>query len=157
MRRRVVQARIDQTGMGEQPVESAIRKHGSTRVFGELLTGPTRFDLAMGLKKRFEERKIRIRPDAATRADLMALKKVGSEESGSVRVVNDSTVHADRFWAYALASRACDLGGSLYEYRGILAGGHFSGGPKRGEAGFVHPDDMGRYSRGNRFDQRGAF
>lgn len=160
MRRRVVQARIDQTGMGEQPVESAIRKHGATRVFGELLTGPTRFDLAMGLKKRFEERKIRIRPDAVTRADLMALKKVGSEESGSVRVVNDSTVHADRFWAYALASRACDLGGSLYEYRGVAQGGDWRGihnGPKRGDPGWMHPDDLGRDQIGSRFDQAGGW
>ena len=159
--RRVVQARVDQTGMGEAPVESSIRKHGATRVFGELLTGPTRFDLAMGLKKRFEERKIRIRPNAVTRADLMALKKIGSEQSGSVRIVNDSTVHADRFWAYALASRACDFGGALFEYRGIGSGEQMRaglhGGPKRGEAGFVHPDDLGSFDRGQRFGGRGAW
>ena len=159
--RRVVQARVDQTGMGEAPVESSIRKHGATRVFGELLTGPTRYDLAIGLKKRFEERKIRIRPDAVTRADLMALKKMGSEESGGVRIVNDGTVHADRFWAYALASRACDFGGSLYEYRGIASGGQFrggaGGGPKRGEAGWMHPDDIGHDQRGSRFDTQGGW
>lgn len=156
-RRRVVQARIDQTGMGEKVVEDLIRKHGATRVYGELLTGPTRYDLAMGLKQIFERRKIRIRPSAETRADLMALKKVGSEESGSVRIVNDSTVHADRFWAYALAGRAYDLGGSLYEYRGVAAGAAWRGGPKRGEAGWVHPDDMGRDMRGGRFDQTGGW
>lgn len=109
--RRIVQARIDQTGMGEKVVEDLQRKHGKSRVFGELLTGPTRYDLAMGLKKRFEERKIRIRADAVTRADLMALKKLGSEQSGGIRIVNDGAVHADRFWAYSLASRGCDLGG----------------------------------------------
>ncbi len=162
--RRVVQARIDQNGMGEQPVESAIRKHGATRVFGELLMGPTRYDLAIGLAKRFQERKIRIRPDAVTRADLMALKKLGSEESGSVRIVNDSTVHADRFWAYALASRACDLGGALYEYRGIAAGGQYRDGLGgrasqlgRGDPGWVHPDDLGREMRGTRFGGAGAW
>lgn len=159
--RRVVQARIDQTGMGEAPVESSIRKHGASRVFGELLTGPNRYDLAIGLKKRFEERKIRIRPDAVTRSDLMALKKMGSEESGGIRIVNDGEVHADRFWAYALASRACELGGSLYEYRGIGAGEQMRaglhGGPKRGEAGFVHPDDLGSFDRGQRFGGRGTW
>ena len=118
--RRMVQWRVDQTGMGEAVVERAIVKFGASRVVGELLTGPTRYDLAMGLKKRFEERKIRIRPDAVTRADLMALKKMGSEQSGGIRIVNDGTVHADRFWAYGLASRACDLGGGRsYSYEPI--------------------------------------
>jgi phage FluMu gp28-like protein len=118
--RRVAQARIDQTGMGEKVVEDLIIKFGASRVFGELLTGPTRYDLAIGLKKRFEERKIRIRPDAVTRADLMALKKMGSEQSGGIRIVNSGEVHADRFWAYSLASRACDLGGGRsYDYQPI--------------------------------------
>lgn len=118
--RRIVQARIDQTGMGEKVVEDLQRKHGPSRVYGELLTGPTRYDLAMGLKKRFEERKIRIRPDAVTRADLMALKKLGSEQSGGIRIVNDGDVHADRFWAYSLAARACDLGGGRsYSYEPV--------------------------------------
>lgn len=155
--RRVVQARVDQTGMGEKVVEDLIIKHGSSRVVGELLTGPTRYDLAVGLKKRFEERKIRIRPDSITRADLMALKKMGSEQAGTIRIVNDGDVHADRFWAYSLASRACELAGSLFEYRGIAVGGRFQGGPKRGQPGFVHPDDIGRETRGNRFCVPGAW
>ena len=160
-RRRVVQARVDQGGMGEKVVEDLIIKHGASRVYGDLLVGPTRYDLAIGLKKRFEEGKIRIRPDPITRSDLLALKKKGSEESGGVRIVNDGEVHADRFWAYALASRACDLGGSLYEYRGIAAGGNWRsglhGGPKRGEDGWEHPDDLGSYDRGQRFSGRGTW
>lgn len=63
--------RFDQTGMGEKVVEDLIIKHGASRVVGELLTGPTRYDLAIGLKKRFEERKIRVRPDAITRCVAM--------------------------------------------------------------------------------------
>lgn len=106
--RRVAAAWVDQTGMGEKVVEDLILKYGS-RVHGELLTGPARNDIAMSMKKRFQERKIRIRKDTMTRADLMAIKKIGSEESGGIRIINDSTVHADRFWAYGLASRAADL------------------------------------------------
>jgi phage FluMu gp28-like protein len=159
--RRIVQARVDQTGMGEKVVEDLIIKHGASRVYGELLTGPTRYDLAIGLQKRFQERKIRIRSDPLTRSDLMALKKMGSEESGGVRIINDGEVHADRFWAYSLASRACELGGSLFEYRGIGAGEQMRaglhGGPKRGEAGFVHPDDLGSFDRGQRFGGRGTW
>ncbi|MGE4307431.1 MAG: hypothetical protein AB7E24_25785 [Novosphingobium sp.] len=106
--RRIAAAWVDQTGMGEKVVEDLQLLHGS-RVHGELLTGPARHDIAISLKKRFQERKIRIRKDAYTRADLMAIKKIGSEESGGIRIVNDGDLHADRFWAYGLASRAADL------------------------------------------------
>lgn len=155
--RRMVQARVDQTGMGEKVVEDQIRKHGATRVVGVLLTGPNRVDLALGLARRFQQRKIRIRSDAVTRADLMAIKKIGSEESGGIRIVNDGAVHADEFWAYSLMSQACDMAGALYEYRGIRVGGRFEGGPKRGQPGWVHPDDIGRETRGTRFGIPGAW
>ena len=40
MRRyRVVRVRMDQTGMGEKPVEDAKRRHGESRVEGVLFTG----------------------------------------------------------------------------------------------------------------------
>ena len=158
--RRVVQARIDQTGMGEKVVEDAQRRHGASRVVGVLLTGPNRIDLAFGLQRRFQERKIRIRKDARTRADLMAIKKMGSEQSGGIRIVNEGSVHADEFWAYALGSQACDLAGSLYEYRGLAQGSDWRGlgnGPKRGDAGWEHPDDLGRDQRGGRFSQSGGW
>jgi len=155
--RRIVQAMVDQTGMGEKVVEDAIRRHGASRVVGVLLTGPMRVDLALGLAKVFQERKIRIAPSPRTRSDLMAIKKIGSEQSGGIRIVNDGTLHADEFWAYALAVRAWQLGGSLFEYRGIASGGHFRGGPKRGEDGFVHPDDIGRDTRGTRFSGSGGW
>lgn len=159
--RRMVQARVDQTGMGEKVVEDEIRKHGASRVIGVLLTGPNRVDLAFGLQRVFQERKIRIRKDARTRADLMAIKKVGSEESGGIRIVNDSTVHADEFWAYSLMVQAWGMAGALYEYRGIAQGGQWRtglhGGPQRGQAGWEHPDDVGRDQRGSRFGGTGAW
>ena len=163
--RRLVQARIDQTGMGEKVVEDAQRRHGASRVVGVLLTGPNRIDLAFGLQRRFQQRKIRIRKDPRTRADLMAIKKIGSEQSGGVRIVNEGTVHADEFWAYSLGSQACDLAGALYEYRGIAQGGSWrdglhgagSSGPKRGDPGWVHPDDLGHDQRGGRFEQSGGW
>lgn len=146
--RRMAQMWIDQTGMGEKVVEDAQRRHGTSRVVGMLLTGPNRLDLSLSLKRRFQERRIRIRKDAVTRADLMAIKKTGSEESGTVRIVNDGDVHADEFWAYALASRAGDMQPSLYEYQsGRSEPGRRSGG--------IHPDDMPGFTRGSRFAQGG--
>jgi phage FluMu gp28-like protein len=155
-RRRMVQWRVDQGGMGEKVVEDLVRKHGASRVVGELLVGPTRYDLAMGLKRRFETRKIRIRPDPKTRADLMALKRMGSEASGSIRIVNDGEVHADRFWAYGLASRAAELAGALYEYRGIGAG-EVPRGMKRGQPGYFNPADVRGRDESRFGRQRGAW
>lgn len=155
---RMVQWRVDQTGMGEKVVEDQQAKHGASRVVGVQLVGPNRVDLAFGLQRLFQQRKIRIRSDAITRADLMAIKKVGSEESGGVRIVNDGDVHADEFWAYALMAQAMEMAGSLYEYRGVDRDGRATGGPKRGEEGWRHPDDAsGRAAHGTRFQERGAW
>lgn len=154
---RMVQWRVDQTGMGEPVVEAQQRKHGASRVVGVLLTGPERVNLAFGLQRLFQDRKIRIRPDPRTRADLMAIKKMGSEQSGGIRIVNDGDVHADEFWAYALMGQALEMAGSLFEYRGISRDGKATGGPKRGEEGFVHPDDLRGFGNGNRFGEKGAW
>lgn len=107
-RRRVAAAWIDQTGMGEKVVEDAQTRHGSLRVQGVLLTGPNRLDLAISLAQRFERGLIRVPPDPVIRADLRAIKRASSGEH--VRIVNEGEVHADRFWAGALASRAADQG-----------------------------------------------
>ncbi|MEL7784071.1 terminase family protein [Citromicrobium bathyomarinum] len=154
---RMVQWRVDQTGMGEPVVEAQQRRHGASRVVGVLLTGPERVNLAFGLQRLVQERKIRLRSDPRTRADLMAIKKMGSEESGGIRIVNDGDVHADEFWAYALMAQAMEMAGSLYEYRGVGRDGRASGGPRRGEDGWTHPDDMPRSAQGTRFQKKGAW
>lgn len=155
---RMVQWRVDQTGMGEKVVEDQVRKHGASRVVGVLLTGPERVNLAFGLQRLVQQRKIRFRSDPRTRADLMAIKKIGSEESGGIRIINDGDVHADEFWAYALMWQAMEMAGSLYEYRGVNRDGRATGGPKRGEEGWQHPDDVSaRAANGTRFQERGAW
>lgn len=147
-RRRVAAAWLDQTGMGEKVVEDAQLKHGSTRVVGQLLTGPTRLDLAIGLATRFERGLIRIRPDPKTRADLRAIKKIDSA-GGGVRIVNDGKVHADRFWAYALASRAADMPYQIIDYRSVPKLGF--GGDRR------HRDDDAFANRHGRRPPAGRF
>lgn len=105
---------MDQTGMGEKPVEDAKRRHGDTRVEGVLFTAPNKLTLATHGKEAFEDRTIRIpEGDAALRADLHKLKKV-TGPTGAPRFVADADAagHADRAWAAFLALNAAhgDLG-----------------------------------------------
>lgn len=125
-RRRVISAWVDQGGMGEKVVEDLQLKHGA-RVTGVLLQGPSRLDIALSMKRRFETRTIRIRKDLKTRADLMAIKKLGSIETSQVRIVNEGKVHADRFWAYGLACRAADLPAPEFAYYPVSTRGDRGG------------------------------
>lgn len=125
-RYRVIRAKIDQTGMGEKPVEDAQRRHGTSRVEGVLFTGANKLGMATVLKERFQDRKLRIPAgDVVLRSDLHAIKsQVGV--TGQRRLIADGETdgHADRFWAAALAATAAELGEATYEYRGA--------GPSRG-------------------------
>lgn len=109
---------IDQTGMGEKVVEDEQGRYGSTRVHGELLTGPSRLDLATSLKDRVERIAIRVPKDPALMTDWRAIKKKGGA-GGAISLVNDGDVHADEFWAGALACRAADLPHQPYAYHSI--------------------------------------
>lgn len=107
-RYRVLRCCMDQTGMGEKPVEDAKRRHGSSRVEGVLFTGPSKLTLATAGKEAFEDRKLRIPAgDNALRADLHKLQKL-TGPTGAPRFVaeSDSAGHADRTWACFLAVNA---------------------------------------------------
>lgn len=107
-RYRVTRCCMDQTGMGEKPVEDAIRRHGRSRIEGVLFTAAAKLALATVGKEAFEDRKIRLPVgDAPLRADLHKLQKVTSP-TGAPRFVADSDAsgHADRAWALFLALNA---------------------------------------------------
>jgi phage FluMu gp28-like protein len=107
-RYRVIRCCMDQTGMGEKPVEDAQRRHGSSRVEGVLFTGPTKLLLATQGKEAFEDRRLRIPlGNADLRADLHKLQKL-TGPTGAPRFVADadSAGHADRTWAGFLAIAA---------------------------------------------------
>ena len=109
-RYRVLRCCMDQTGMGEKPVEDAKRRHGSSRVEGVLFTGPNKLTMATHGKEAFQDRRLRIpEGNSALRADLHKLKKVTSA-TGTPRFVaeSDSAGHADRTWACFLALNASD-------------------------------------------------
>lgn len=105
---RVLRACMDQTGMGEKPVEDAQRRHGSQRVEGVLFTGPNKLTLATAGKECFEDKRLRIpEGNAELRGDLHKLQKISSP-TGAPRFVADSDAagHADRTWACFLAIHA---------------------------------------------------
>lgn len=109
-RYKVARLCMDQTGMGEKPVEDAKRRYSDSKVEGVLFTLPNKLILATSGKQAFEDRKIRIpagRPEL--RADLHKLKKVSSP-TGAPRFVaeSDAAGHADRAWSLFLAINAAD-------------------------------------------------
>ena len=92
---------MDQTGMGEKPVEDAQRRYGESRVEGVLFTSPNKLMLATVGKQKFEDRKVRIPlGDQAIRDDLHKLKKIPTATGGfRFDADRDSSGHADRAWA----------------------------------------------------------
>ncbi|WP_156949907.1 terminase large subunit domain-containing protein [Simplicispira psychrophila] len=126
-RYRVMRACMDQTGMGEMPVEDAQRRHGSMRVEGVLFTGPNKLTLATRGKEAFEDRRIRIPAgDPVLRTDLHKLRKE-TGPTGAPRFVaeSDGAGHADRTWACFLALNAAGQAPPAIDY--IPVPGHARG------------------------------
>ena len=109
---------MDQTGMGEKPVEDAQSRYGSLRVEGVQMTGPRRLDVATAARQVFEDALIRIpAKNTELRADLRSVRTEDGP-SGAPRLIVPRTsegkgedkartkTHADRFWALALAASA---------------------------------------------------
>lgn len=120
-RYRVVRVALDQTGMGEKPVEDAQRRHGTSRVEGVLFSAARKLDMATALKEAMEDHRLRLpRGDALLRADLHAIKKT-TGPTGTPRLLADGDTdgHADRFWALALA--CASAGGKRLETSGYVA------------------------------------
>lgn len=106
-RYRVARVAIDQTGMGEKPVEDAQRRYGE-RVQGVLFTAARKLELATVLKEGLQDRRILLPAgDPVIRADLHAIKsRVGPTGIRRLVAEGDTDGHADRFWALALAAAA---------------------------------------------------
>lgn len=103
---------MDQTGMGEKPVEDAKRRYGAYRVEGVVFNPANKLNMATFAKQAFEDRRVRIPAgDPVLRADLHKTQKVIGP-AGVPRLVADSDGegHADRTWAALLGIAASDSG-----------------------------------------------
>lgn len=113
-RYRVARLAMDQTGMGEKPVEDAKRRYGEHRVTGVLFTNQSKIMLGTIGKAGFEDRKVRNpQGDSQLRFDLHKIKKVPTgkaENTFTLEADRDSEGHADRAWACFLAQFAADEG-----------------------------------------------
>lgn len=139
-RYRVLRCCMDQTGMGEQPVEDAQRRHGTSRVEGVLFTAPNKLTLATIGKQAFEDRRMRIPlGNDALRRDLHKLQKV-SGPTGSPRFVagSDAGGHADRAWACFLAVSAAESPRAEYGYTPALP--ESAGARRNPHRMAMHPD-----------------
>ena len=121
MRRyKVARVVMDQTGMGEKPVEDAKRRYGS-RIEGVLLTAPRRLAIASAARAAFEDRRLRLPAgDPVLRTDLHKLRMVTSV-TGPPRLVadRDGTGHADRAWACFMAIAAAATPPAAVEFEAV--------------------------------------
>jgi Mu-like prophage FluMu protein gp28 len=110
----VKRACIDATGLGMQLAEQARERYG-WKVEPVNFTSQMKEELAFGLRRDFEDRKLRIARDDKLRSDLRGLRKEVTS-SGNIRFAGESDdSHCDRTWAKALRQHAA-------RYR-VIAGG----------------------------------
>lgn len=134
---RVVRVAVDQTGMGEVQVETLQDTHGRSLVEGVLLTGPTRLDVATSLRDVFEDARIRVGTDRATRDDVRSMRRAAGA-TGAPRLYaedHESDGHADRFWALALGAAAASGGAVRYAAHRLRDGAGRPGPMPRGRRG----------------------
>lgn len=101
---------IDSTGIGMQLAERLQQRWGNYRVEAVHFTAPVKSELAMPLRRLFEDKLVRIPMDDAIREDLHSVRKIVTA-ANNVRLDvdrSDTDGHADRFWALALAYHAAD-------------------------------------------------
>lgn len=103
---------MDQSGLGEKPVEDAMRRYPG-RAIGIHLVGERRQAIASAAKSAFEDGLIEIPPDNALRSQLMAIKRQVNK-AGMPMIVTDTGAgaghHADRAWALMIAIALADPG-----------------------------------------------
>lgn len=106
---------IDRSGLGWQLAEELARAHPG-RVLPRAFSAPFKERLALDLLRLAEQKRLSIPRDPALMAELHAVRRIPTATGIKYDAPRDSTGHADRFWALALAldgmagvSRAANL------------------------------------------------
>ncbi|MCZ6168613.1 terminase large subunit domain-containing protein [Campylobacter ureolyticus] len=94
---------IDKTGIGLNLAENLYDGFGS-RVKGVWFSAPSKEQMALNLKKLFEDKKIRIPNDPVLIADIHSIKRTAGTKNFKYDSPRNENGHADRFWALALAT-----------------------------------------------------
>jgi phage FluMu gp28-like protein len=108
--RAVKRLAIDSTGIGLQMSERLQQRWGKYRVEAVNFSAPVKSELAMPLRRLFEDKLIRIPSEDLVREDLHSVRKIVTA-ANNVRLDvdrSDTDGHADRFWSLALAYHAAD-------------------------------------------------
>ncbi len=101
---------IDSTGIGMQLAERLQQRWGTHRVEAVHFTAPVKSELAMPLRRLFEDKLVRVPMNDLVREDLHSIRKIVTA-ANNVRLDadrSDTDGHGDRFWALALAYHAAD-------------------------------------------------
>jgi phage FluMu gp28-like protein len=131
---------IDQSGLGRQFAERAIKKFGVYKIEGINFTTNTKEDLAYPVRVAFEDRTIKVPFSNAVRADLRGVRREVTG-SGHIRFAGERNRygHCDRFWSLALAIHAgkTPASGALTTTKGIFFGPNFASSLNRRRPVFI--------------------
>ena len=107
---------IDSTGIGTQLAEEAISEFGPLAE-AVTFTQKVKEDLAVTLRRKFEDRHVRIPADREIREDIHSVKR-SATSAGNIRFDAQRTElgHADRFWAAALGLHAASNPAAVIEF-----------------------------------------
>lgn len=105
----ITRCAIDATGIGAQLAEEARTKFGP-RVEPVHFTLQSKEDMAVTVRRAFEDRTVRIPSNSAIRSDIHSMRRY-TTSAGNARfdAAQSDAGHADRFWALALALQAAKL------------------------------------------------
>lgn len=108
---------VDSTGMGSMFAER-LQQRFAGRVEPVVFTGPSKEQMATGLKLAYSRGKLRVRDDLDLRRDVLNLRR-DITAAGNIRFDAPRTKsgHADRAWAQALMVHAA--GGFTQEYESV--------------------------------------
>ncbi|MFA5161162.1 MAG: terminase family protein [Elusimicrobiales bacterium] len=131
---------IDSTGIGMQMAEETQDEFGKYRIEPVTFTNAVKEDLAYGLRRKFEDRAIRIFPSFKLRESLHSVKKI-TTASGNIRfdAARSDSGHADEFWALALAVHA------ISPDNGPVRAASSAGGESRSARGY-DAEEAGRFA-----------